>query len=153
METTYQLSENDLVVLRVAQKHFGFSPTPYREIAKVTGLSEEEVMATMMNLKEKGIITRIGPFLNLDKSNGYVSLVAMIVPEERMSEVSHFVNEFQEVAHNYRRQHEFNMWFVLASKSKDEAMKVLQKIEQQTGLKTFNLPKLKEYNLDLYLEV
>lgn len=153
MSTTYQLTSNDLMVLRVAQKHFGFSSRPYQTIAEKAGLSESEVIAVLTNLKNEGFVTRIGPFLNLDNSSGYVSLVAMIVPEENYKEVTSVVNAYQEVAHNYKRNHEFNMWFVLAAKSPEDAQRVLLEIEATTKLKTYNLPKLKEYNLDLYLEL
>lgn len=153
MSSNYHLSEKDLAVLRLAQKHFGFSARPYKFLADKLQMSEVEVIEILKNLKAEGIITRVGPFLNLDRSNGYVSLVAMIVPECQFDEVSSIVNDFQEVAHNYKRDHEFNMWFVLAAKSFDDANRVLLEIEKQTNMKTYNLPKLKEFNLDLYLEV
>lgn len=153
MSANYQLSEKDLAVLRVAQKHFGFSVRPYKFLADELNMSESEVIEILKNLKNEGFITRVGPFLNLDRSSGYVSLVAMIVPEKNFYEVSSIVNSFQEVAHNYKRDHEFNMWFVLATKSFDDAKRVLAEIEKQTNLETYNLPKLKEFNLDLYLEV
>lgn len=153
MNAHYQLTDNDLKVLRVAQRHMGFSTRPYLEIAVKTGLQENEVIDILKTLKNEGFVTRIGPFFNLDRSSGHVSLVAMIVPENRFGEVTEVVNSYQEVAHNYKRDHEFNMWFVLAVNSKSEADRVLFEIEAKTELKTYDLPKLKEYNLDLYLEV
>ena len=77
----------------------------------------------------------------------------MKVDEPRFAEVAAIVNSFTEVAHNYKRQHELNMWFVLAAHTEAEAMSILKSIEQKTGLPTYNLPKLQEFNLDLYLEV
>ncbi len=153
MTSTYQLTSDDIEVLRIAQKHFGFAVRPFQVIAEKTGLLESEVIDILNNLKKEGFVTRVGPFLNLDNSNGFVSLVAMIVPEEKYLEVTAVVNAYQEVAHNYKRAHEFNMWFVLAAKSLEEASRVLLEIEEKTKLKIYNLPKLKEYNLDLYLDL
>lgn len=153
MNTSYQLTNNDLNVLRLVQRHFGFSVKPFKDIAEKLNLSEQDVIHILSKLRDEGFITRIGPFFNLDRSSGYVSLVAMIVPEEKFKEISMLVNEYQEVAHNYKRNHQFNMWFVLAAKSIEDAMKLLEEIENKTNLKTYNLPKLKEYNLDLYLDV
>lgn len=149
----YQLTEDDRKVLSVAQKHFGFSTKPFDEIAAKVGMSTESVLKIMQNLADLGYITRTGPFFNLDRTSGYVSLVAMKVPEERFTEVTEVVNGYDEVAHNYKRKHELNMWFVLGARSPERAFAILKDIEGKTGLRTFNLPKLKEFNLDLFLEV
>lgn len=149
----YQLTIDDKKVLMAAQKHFGFSVMPFDEIALRTELEVEAVLKIMQNLAKEGFITRTGPFLNLDRSSGYVSLVAMRVPEDKFTLVADFVNSFEEVAHNYKRKHDLNMWFVLGANSKARTFEILSEIEEKTKLKTFNLPKLKEYNLDLFLEV
>lgn len=140
-------------MINLLQKDFGFSLSPYAQLAEKLNTSESHLIETVQDLKARGYITRIGPFFNMDRSSGYVSLVAMKVEEERFDEVTEKVNSFAEVAHNYKRQHELNMWFVLAAHSYEEAMNVLLEIENVTGLKTYNLPKLQEFNLDLYLEV
>ena len=149
----YQLTLEDKKVLMAAQKNFGFSTMPFDEIAKRSELDVENVMKIMQNLSKEGFITRTGPFFNLDRSSGYVSLVAMRVPEDRFVSVANLINSYQEVAHNYKRKHDLNMWFVLGAISKESAFKILEEIEEKTKLKTYNLPKLKEYNLDLFLEV
>ncbi len=149
----YQLTAEDRKVLMVAQKHFGFTTKPYDEIAKKTQLNVDLVLKIMQKLTDEGFITRTGPFFNLDRSSGYVSLVAMKVPEDSFESVTKIVNSYDEVAHNYKRRHELNMWFVLGANSQVKAFEILKMIEEKTGLKTYNLPKLKEYNLDLFLEV
>ena len=154
METNkYQLTLEDKKVLMAAQKNFGFSTMPFDEIAKRSELDVENVIKIMQKLSKEGFITRTGPFFNLDRSSGYVSLVAMRVPEDRFTSVSNLVNSYEEVAHNYKRKHDLNMWFVLGAISQENAFKILKEIEEKTNLKTYNLPKLKEYNLDLFLEV
>ena len=149
----YQLTLEDKKVLMAAQKNFGFSTMPFDEIAKRSELDVENVIKIMQKLSKKGFITRTGPFFNLDRSSGYVSLVAMRVPEERFTSVANLINSYEEVAHNYKRKHDLNMWFVLGAISQENAFKILKEIEEKTNLKTYNLPKLKEYNLDLFLEV
>lgn len=149
----YQLTVDDKKVLMVAQKNFGFSTMPFDEIALKSELKVDLVLKIMQKLVDEGFITRTGPFFNLDRSSGYVSLVAMRVPEEKFTLVSELVNSYEEVAHNYKRKHDLNMWFVLGASSQVKAFEILKEIELKTKLKTFNLPKLKEYNLDLFLEV
>lgn len=140
-------------ILNELQKHMGFNVSQFEMLALKVGIEEDVLLDHMINLQERGIITRIGPFFNLDRSSGYVSLVAMTVPENEYSRVTKIVNAYDEVAHNYKRENKFNMWFVIATSSESEAMRVLREIEDKTGIKVFNLPKLKEYSLDLYLEV
>lgn len=140
-------------ILNELQKHMGFKVAQFELLAKKIGIEEDVLIDHMINLQNRGIITRIGPFFNLDRSSGYVSLVAMTVPENEYIRVTNIVNAYDEIAHNYKRDNKFNMWFVIAASSEAEAMRVLREIEDKSGIKVFNLPKLKEYSLDLYLEV
>lgn len=125
---------------------------PYRLLAEKLKLSENELLSHIDSLLHRGFLTRVGPFFNMDRTSGHVSLVAMKVPPERFEEVSQVINSLEEVAHNYERNHEFNMWFVVSGFGKKAVENTLSEIERLTGLKTYNFPKLKEYALDLYLE-
>lgn len=139
--------------MNAIQKDFPMSATPFTDLALRLEIEEPALLDTINGFIENGVLTRVGPFYNMDKSSGFVSLVAMIVPESRFTEVADTVNSFEEVAHNYQREHQFNMWFVIASKSESEAANVLGKIEQSTQLKTYRFPKEREFTLDLFLEV
>lgn len=148
-----QLTPLEKKVLNLVQKDFGYEINPYNYLAKTLQISVNELLKIMKRLKEEGYITRVGPFFNMDKSTGYVTLVAMKVPEDDFDRVANIVNSYLEVAHNYQRDNDFNMWFVLATSESQRAVEILFEIEKQTGIKTYNLPKLKEYALSLYLEV
>jgi DNA-binding Lrp family transcriptional regulator len=65
--------------------------------------------------------------------------------------VSGMVNAFPEVAHNYERDHAFNMWFVLATESPQRVDEVIEEIRSRTGYAVFNMPKLEEYYVGLRL--
>jgi hypothetical protein len=56
-----------------------------------------------------------------------------------------------EVAHNYRREHALNMWFVLATEAPEGIAAAIEKIERATGLKVYPFPKLKEYFVEMKL--
>jgi sugar diacid utilization regulator len=66
--------------------------------------------------------------------------------------VTQIVNSFQQVAHNYERNHDLNMWFVVATETQQQLDETLEKIEQKTGLRVFNMPKINEYFVGLKLE-
>jgi hypothetical protein len=61
------------------------------------------------------------------------------------------VNGYPEVAHNYRRSHALNMWFVVATEQPERIASVLSEIAAATGLDVLDLPKLEEYFLELKL--
>jgi hypothetical protein len=84
---------------------------------------------------------------------GAFTLAALSVPEEDFDFITEQVNSFDQIAHNYRRDHDFNMWFVIATESAQEIEQVVQAIENKTGLKVLNVPKLKEFYVCLYLPV
>jgi hypothetical protein len=63
------------------------------------------------------------------------------------------VNALPEVAHNYQREHEYNMWFVLATERPEGIARAIDRIERETGLPVLNFPKLREYFVELQLPV
>ena len=79
-------------------------------------------------------------------------LAAMAVPEDRFATVARQVNAHVEVAHNYRREHALNMWFVLASEAPERIDAVRADIERETGLTVLPMPKVEEYFVGLRLE-
>ena len=74
----------------------------------------------------------------------------MRVPAHRVNEL---VNQVPEVAHNYARDHEFSMWFVLATETPQRIESVILEIEQTTGYRVYNMPKEQEFFVGLKFEV
>ena len=146
------LSEADRRVINALLGGFPLVQRPFAQVAAGLGLSEDELIATVTRLREDGILTRFGPMYDAVALGGSFSLCAMEVPEERFAEVAALVNDLPEVAHNYRREHAFNMWFVLATERPQEIAATIARIEAATGLPVLNLPKLEEYFLELKLE-
>ena len=90
---------------------------------------------------------------NADQLGGAFSLCAIQVPTDQWETVVEQVNGFAEVAHNYKREHSFNMWYVLATETKQEIDVINQKIEEKTGLTVYNFPKLKEFYVGLRFSI
>jgi len=63
--------------------------------------------------------------------------------------VTEQINRFPEVAHNYRREHDLNMWFVLATEEEEAIPRVIREIESQTGYPVYNMPKEEEFHVNL----
>lgn len=130
------------------QRDFPLVRRPYAAVAKRLGRSEAEVIATFRRLEQTGVVSRIGAVLRPD-AVGASTLAAMAVPEHRFDDVADFVNGFEEVNHNYEREHRFNLWFVIAAAASERVRAVIEEIETATGLPVLDLPMLEAYHLDL----
>ncbi len=115
--------------------------------------SEQQVIDSLNNLLDQGILTRFGPMFDAACLGGAFTLAAIDVPAERFDEVTEIVNSFEQVAHNFERDHQLNMWFVVGTESQQEISQVITSIEQQSGLKVLNVPKLEEFYVGLYFPV
>jgi DNA-binding Lrp family transcriptional regulator len=109
-QTAQVLSDFDRRLINALQGDFPLSSTPFDDIAARLDCQPEEVMEGVESLLERGVITRFGPLFNIEQLGGTFSLCALHVPEERFEEVTELVNACPEVAHNYRRDHHWNMW-------------------------------------------
>ena len=134
------------------QQDFPLSPTPYSDIAKSIGVSEQEVLDALQELKKLDYISRIGPIVPPNKL-GCSMLLAMSVPEEQLQSVAQSINQFQEVNHNYQRENRFNLWFVLIAQNSSHLEAVIAEIESETGFKTMRLPLLADFFINLGFEL
>jgi DNA-binding Lrp family transcriptional regulator len=147
------MDEFDRKIINVLQQGFPLSEEPYADVAVQLGITENELLSRLSQLLEDKTLTRFGPMYDAQKLGGAFSLVAIQVPEKDFDTVTAVVNSYPEVAHNYQRDHDFNMWYVLATETAQQIDEVNNEIEQRTGLKVFNMPKLDEYFIGLQLPV
>lgn len=139
------LDQIDRDIINKLQEGFPLTPRPYADFAETMGLSEADLMGRIAAMKDAGVITRFGPFLDAAAMGGAFCLCAIAVPEDDFGTVNKIVNAFPEVAHNYKRTHQLNMWFVLATETEPGIKDAADAIEAATGLKVFCFPKLKEF--------
>ena len=147
MTATLDVTDRDIV--NRLQDGLPATLTPYATAADEFGIGEEELLARLARLKADGVLSRLGPMYNAPRFGGGLSLCAMAVPEERFDAVAEIVNGLPEVAHNYAREHRFNMWFVLATEDEADIAPTIARIEALTDIKVLNLPKLEEYFIGL----
>jgi DNA-binding Lrp family transcriptional regulator len=148
---TQSLDATDLQLLDRLHGDFPLTDAPFADIGKQLGLDEADVIDRLRRMLDDGLLTRFGPLFQIERAGGCFVLAAMEVPGERFDAVAAQVNAFPEVAHNYQREHELNMWFVIAAESQAAAEDVCRRIETLTGLQVIALPKEREYYLELRL--
>lgn len=147
------LSDTDRVIVNRLQHGLPVVERPFEVLAGELGISEQTLVNRLETLLDDGVLSRFGPMYHAERLGGAFCLAALAAPGDRFDEVAAAVNGFDEVAHNYRREHELNMWFVLATDDPDRIQSVIGEIEQATGLKVYDFPKLDEYYVRLHLEV
>jgi DNA-binding Lrp family transcriptional regulator len=143
----------DRAILNELQGGFPLSERPYAEVAARLGTSEIDLMQRLDTMLNDGLLTRFGPMYHAERLGGGLTLVAMQVPAHDFERVAALVNAHPEVAHNYAREHAFNMWFVLATETPERIAEVLADIEHETGCKVYNMPKLEEFYVGLRFEL
>ena len=145
------LDETDRRLINALQGDFPLVSEPYRHVAESLGLGEAEVLRRLDSLLERRVLTRFGPMFQIERAGGAFVLAAMQVPEADFDRVVAQVNAFAEVAHNYRREHVLNMWFVLATATPQGIAETIAAIEAATGLPVFAFPKEREYFVEMKL--
>lgn len=143
------LDKTDRKIINSLQGGFPVCENPFAVAADRLGLSENDLIDRIERLVANGVLSRFGPMYNAERLGGAVTLCAMIVPEDRYEAVAEQVNAHREVAHNYARVHTLNMWFVLATETRERIDETLALIEQDTGLKVYNFPKQQEFFIGL----
>lgn len=143
----------DRAIINNLQGGFPVSERPFADAAMTLGLSEDELLERIERLLDDGTLTRFGPMYHAERLGGGLSLAAMQVPRGDFARVADIVNSFPEVAHNYARDHAFNMWFVLATEEPERVGETIAEIEQRSGYRVYNMPKLDEYFVGLRFAV
>ena len=146
------MDEIDRKIINRLQDGFPVCESPYRVIATELGLTEAVLIERTKDLLATGILSRFGPMYHAEEMGGALTLAALNVPKQRFEQVANIINAMPEVAHNYARNPELNMWFVIPTDKPERLSEVINEIEQKTGLAIVNMPKIKEYFVGLKLE-
>jgi len=145
------MDDIDRSLINGLQRGFPVVDRPYLQVARELGLGEQELISRLGNLLDEGVLSRFGPLYQAERLGGAYTLAAMQVPEADYDRVADLVNAHREVAHNYRREHAFNMWFVVAALSPAAVARTLLEIERACTYPVFEFRKDREYFVDLDL--
>jgi DNA-binding Lrp family transcriptional regulator len=138
------------------QGSFPIAPRPYQHVASLGAVAEEEVMGRVQRLLDKRIIRQVTPIFDT-RALGYSSmLVAAKVDPEYPHRAAQVINEHPGVSHNYLRNHDFNLWFTIATEpdSKLGLEGTLEVLAREAGAESVRqLPTLKLFKIRMDLEM
>lgn len=149
----------DAALLDGLQSGFPIRRRPFDSVSDAVGravMSSSHgpvaIVDRVRDLERRGLVRRLGPVLD-PSAIGSSTLAALRVPDDELETVADVVNGYAEVTHNYRRDHEWNLWFVVTAESEACRDAILDEIADRTGYDPLNLPKRTEYALDLQFPV
>ncbi|MEN8802458.1 MAG: Lrp/AsnC family transcriptional regulator, partial [Thiogranum sp.] len=113
-------------------RNFPLEPAPFSQIAQRLNTSPETVLKTLRELQNKGAVSRVGPVFR-PNTVGASTLAAMAVPADKLETVAAIISEFPQINHNYKREHRFNLWFVVTDENIAALTETLGTIQLRTG--------------------
>jgi siroheme decarboxylase len=151
------LDDVDKRLLNLMQGSFPIAPRPYQHVASETGIEEAEVLARVQRLIDERIIRQVTPIFDT-RALGYSSmLVAAKVDPENPWRAANVINEHPGVSHNYLRNHEFNIWFTIATEpgsplGLDGTLQVLGRLAGAESIRQLPTLRLFKIRMDLEME-
>ncbi|MCU4924467.1 Lrp/AsnC family transcriptional regulator [Halobacteria archaeon AArc-dxtr1] len=146
------IDDVDAAIVDGYQSGFPITERPFHQVGEELGVDEDEAIERVRELRSAGILRRFGPVLN-PPVIGSSTLAAVRAPEDRFDEIADVINGYRQVNHNYARDHEWNMWFVVTAGSRERRDEILAEIEARTGCAVLVLPMLTDYYIDLEFPV
>ncbi len=151
MTASITLDQLDAAIVDGYQSGFPLGERPFQSIATAVGATETTVLTRFRRLADEGFFRRVGPVLN-PPVIGSSTLAAVRVPEDHITSVARFINGFDRVNHNYRRDHEWNIWFVVTAESLEKRTEILDAVAARAG-PDLRLPLRTEFYIDLAFPV
>ena len=151
------LDDADKRLLNLLQGSFPLDPRPFAHVAGLAELSEDEVLGRTRRLLDERIIREITPIFDT-RVLGYSSmLVAAKVDAANPWRAAKIINSHPGVSHNYLRDHDFNLWFTLATEPEsplglDGTLDVLQRLTGAQSVRQLPTLRLFKIRMDLEME-
>jgi siroheme decarboxylase len=150
------LDEVDKRVMNLMQGRFPLERRPYARVAELAEVGESDVLGRVQRLIDERIIRQVTPIFDT-RALGYSSmLVAAKVDPEHPHRPAQIINSHPGVSHNYLRDHEFNLWFTIATEpdSKLGLEGTLAVLQRLTGAESIRqLPTLTLFKINMDLEM
>ena len=145
-----ELTQFDKELLNLIQTGLPLTPAPFAAVASRLGCPEQQVLERLAQLRDAGVIRRLGAFFDAE-SLGYRGwLVAVKVEEASLSAVAQAVNAWPEVTHNDERDHEYNLWFTIQTRTDEEKEERLRQVASMPGVSAvFSLPTTDRFKVNV----
>jgi siroheme decarboxylase len=146
----------DGLLLNALQAGMPLSRRPFADVGREIGLSEDDVLARTARLREAAIIRQLSAIFDTRALGYRSSLVAAKYPADRLFEAAKLIDGHPGVSHNYRRTHDFNLWFTVAVEHDstldlDGTVEILADVTKAESMRL--LPTLKLFKIAVQLDM
>ena len=144
----------DRKLLNLAQIEFPLTRGPYTDLALRLGITRDDIIGHIAQLKTKGIIRQISPVFDARRLGYQPTLVAMKIKETGLDKAERLISQHPGVSHGYERDHYFNLWFTLAVLQGIDIESELTQLSSSLGAEAvFSLPAVKVFKIGAYFDM
>ncbi|MDO8615632.1 MAG: AsnC family transcriptional regulator [Dehalococcoidia bacterium] len=144
----------DRRLLNLVQSEFPLVPQPFAALGEKLGVAESEVIERLRAARDSGVLRSLSAIFDAYRVGYRSTLVCLSVPEERLEGAAAAVSAHPGVSHNYGREHEYNLWFVLALPRERDLEAEVADLARRTGATKYHLlPNLKLYKIGVEYDV
>jgi DNA-binding Lrp family transcriptional regulator len=138
------MEEKTRELLRELQNGFKLETRPFLRIANKLGYSENQVLQTIKDCIEEGIIRRIGAAVRPEKmGHSCNALVVWQVAADKIDEVGNDAAGYREISHCYEREcppnWPYNFFTMIHAKTDEELKEIIQQIAQKHELSNYKV--------------
>ncbi|HOP48867.1 MAG TPA: AsnC family transcriptional regulator [Desulfobacteraceae bacterium] len=117
---------------------------PFAALADKAGLTEDQFISRIEDLRNRGVLRRFGATLRHQKSGFRANaMVAWLVPDERIEEVGRLFSGFNEVTHCYHRNPQkdwpYNIFTMVHGISRDQCHHITAKMADSACIREYIL--------------
>lgn len=151
------VTEHENKILKILSNNLPLNKEPFRQIAEEIGLSEEDVINSIISLKKRGIIRRISARINHNKAGISTNILIVwkfndLITEESAAQI---LAGHEEISHLYSRPafpgFPYTLYSMMHFKNKDESETFINKISNSFKHDGFAvLPTIKEFKKSIF---
>jgi DNA-binding Lrp family transcriptional regulator len=137
------LALQDQQLLAAIQCGLPITARPYAALSERLGISEDEVLERLANLKRQGLIKRLGVIVN-HRQLGYRAnaMVVWDIPDDAVKDIGARIGAFAFVNLCYRRprhgtQWPYNLYCMIHGKSRETVLAQLQQLTEACELSAY----------------
>ncbi len=138
------MDEIDERIIILTQNGIPIKSSPFSDIAKEIGISEQEIVHRLERMISRGNIRRIGASIG-HRDIGIIANAMCVwnVPDEKAEDIGIIMASFPEVTHCYQRPRapgwDFNLFTMVHSYTREDCEEVAARISRTTGISEYKL--------------
>lgn len=138
------LTDKHKKIISLIQDDLPLDPEPFKTLAQQIDISEEELIDTINEMVQKGLIRRFGATLR-HQNAGYRfnAMVVWNVKEEDLERVGTLFGSMREVTHCYQRVKSslwpYNLYTMIHGVSKESCLNIARRMSELSGIRDYQV--------------